>query len=464
MSGAAALQALVADTFEAGQSDPTLDMHYVDALRCIQGLLAGDLKIRPEHRDGPLAEALQQLCEKLHDDAQHNTDHIVDVCIHANNTTIATARLLSASSEVSGQTQTMAAAVEEMVASIGEINRNCQTAAEEASEVQEATKVGVAETGQAVTAMEKIVEAFTVTRERVETLGKATAQIGDIVRSIEVIAAQTRLLALNATIEASRAGEAGRGFAVVAGEVKNLAQQASGAAEEIKTRIGELCKDVNDIVGSIGAVSQYSEEGFALVTDVGERIQAIGQRVEAMTDRIGDIADIVEQQNQAAAEVSGGVYTIVEKTRQNLEQSEAMVTAMEQLEAGIGPQLRAISKLTFEGKIIRLAKADHVMWKKRLVAMWNGRLKLNADELSDHRHCRLGKWYYSDAAAPYRCSHAFAELEGPHALVHRHGKEAARLYAEGREEEALAEINKVEVASEDVVRLLEELNKVEVAN
>ena len=57
---------------------------------------------------------------------------------------------------------------------------------------------------------------------------------------IQGIADQTNLLALNAAIEAARAGEAGKGFAVVADNVRTLAEQSIGFAQEINTVITAL--------------------------------------------------------------------------------------------------------------------------------------------------------------------------------------------------------------------------------
>jgi|GEM_PF-5775822 methyl-accepting chemotaxis protein len=53
----------------------------------------------------------------------------------------------------------------------------------------------------------------------------------------------------------------------------------------------------------------------------------------------------------------------------------------------------------------------------------------------------------------------FRHLEQPHAAVHRHGKEAARLFEAGTLHEALAEIEKVETASHEVLADLDKLRR-----
>ena len=83
--------------------------------------------------------------------------------------------------------QPVAAAVEEMSASIREIAKNATDGARITSTA---------------------VEAANSTNQRISKLGESSIEIGKVVKVITSIAEQTNLLALNATIEAARAGEA----------------------------------------------------------------------------------------------------------------------------------------------------------------------------------------------------------------------------------------------------------------
>ncbi|MCA1908041.1 MAG: CZB domain-containing protein [Magnetospirillum sp.] len=104
-----------------------------------------------------------------------------------------------------------------------------------------------------------------------------------------------------------------------------------------------------------------------------------------------------------------------------------------------------------------LAKADHVLWKKRLVDMLIGRTALRAEELSSEQQCRLGKWYYGPGSMPFRSHPAFAALEEPHRQVHREGIEAVRAYNAGQVEIAMERIARVQQASLGVLANLDRL-------
>ena len=128
---------------------------------------------------------------------------------------------------------------EELVISIGEVERNV-----------------VAATGVASRGRELAGEAD----GQVSSLGRASQEIAAVVSTIQAIAAQTNLLALNATIEAARAGESGRGFAVVANEVKDLATETARATTDVTAKVSAIQEHVDLVTSSLREISAAVEE------------------------------------------------------------------------------------------------------------------------------------------------------------------------------------------------------------
>jgi methyl-accepting chemotaxis protein len=153
-----------------------------------------------------------------------------------------------ASGEALMSVETVAAASEQLSASINDISQQAAHAA------------GIA--GRAVGQARE-------TDGTVQGLAKSVGRIGEVVGLINTIAAQTNLLALNATIEAARAGEAGRGFAVVASEVKSLANQTAKATEEISEQISEIQKVAGEAIG--GIIGEVNEVATAIATAVQQQ-------------------------------------------------------------------------------------------------------------------------------------------------------------------------------------------------
>ncbi len=91
-------------------------------------------------------------------------------------------------------------------------------------------------------------------------LSQATVAMDGIVELITNITNQINLLALNATIESARAGEAGRGFAVVATEVKNLANQAKKASEQITNEIASVRNGAQSVFSALDEIRGTVEE------------------------------------------------------------------------------------------------------------------------------------------------------------------------------------------------------------
>lgn len=146
------------------------------------------------------------------------------------------------------------------------------------------TSIGEVERG-VVSATDVATRSGILTREandQVDALGRASAEIHEVVAAIASIAAQTKLLALNATIEAARAGEAGKGFAVVAGEVKTLSGETERATSDVDTRVASIQERVDAVTTSLAEISAAVAE----INDVQTMISGVLTEQLAVTRAI----------------------------------------------------------------------------------------------------------------------------------------------------------------------------------
>jgi methyl-accepting chemotaxis protein len=190
----------------------------------------------------------------------------------------------SAAEQVSASVQTVAAGAEELSASIGEIAGNAHNVAQVATDATARARQ---------------------TNDTIASLGHSSSAIGDVIKVIASIAQQTNLLALNATIEAARAGEAGKGFAVVASEVKELAQEASTASEDIARRIETIQTDAALAVTAIGEIAQT-------IAHISDFQSGIASAVEEQTATTLDMARSISHAAAGAGEIAGAISDVAE--------------------------------------------------------------------------------------------------------------------------------------------------------
>ena len=152
------------------------------------------------------------------------------------------------------------------------------------------------------------------TSQRMSDLKEKAMEIGKITTTIDEITHQINILSLNASIEASRAGEQGKGFSAVALEIRKLAENTRGFTENI-TR---LIKDIQD----------YTVHTVEMTGDAYTLVRSI--------------ADSVNKQNVATAEINAAVSQINTGMKSTVDNIKATVESSENVHA-LAQQLKAMT-------------------------------------------------------------------------------------------------------------------------
>jgi methyl-accepting chemotaxis protein len=240
-----------------------------------------------------------------------NSDELARI---AESTTGDSRVLWEATDASSERLNVIAAATEELTATVGEITRQTTQSSHVAADaVRQATR----------------------TYQQVEHLEGAAHKVQYVAQLIAEVAGQTRLLALNATIEAARAGEAGRGFAVVASEVKGLASQTAAATTEIQNQIDAIQSATHDAVGAVRGIEvtigkmaevttavdrSLSEQRIASL-EISGSVTASAEQMREMSRAVHSVAQSTGRTADAAAglqSASGALAALAESLRENV--------------------------------------------------------------------------------------------------------------------------------------------------
>lgn len=222
--------------------------------------------------------------------------------------------------------------------------------------------------------------------------------INNNIDAINKLSKQTNLLAINSAIEAAHVGGRGAGFSVIAKEIKQL-------SSEIQLQAGNIT---------------------ALTQDINQHAKSVSASVGENNQSTHDIRHATEQACQ-------------------------MLQQVIELSAHMQEIIRFIATQQF----LNTVKLDHVIWKVKVYE-----LILQHDEVAEvnsHTDCRLGKWFYGDAGREFSHLSSFAQLEAPHAEVHRSGREALVAFRAGDDERLKISLATMEHASTLVIKRIDEL-------
>jgi methyl-accepting chemotaxis protein len=224
-----------------------------------------------------------------------------------------------------------AAAIQESVAAMSEMNSMLQQTNLHSQKTKVLTEVVLGQTREGAQTVENLnstMNLISEANERLKTISQIIDDIAEKTNVIDEIVFKTQLLAVNASIEAARAGAQGKGFQVVAGEVANLATMSGKASRTIRALLEESRGQVHHIVENTSSCTKMAQsrcrETLTFFATISESIENIAVATSQISVATREQQTGVEQLSEAMAELNKAATSNNRQAQETLKIAEEM--------------------------------------------------------------------------------------------------------------------------------------------
>jgi methyl-accepting chemotaxis protein len=302
----------------------------------------GDLrvKVEPQSPRDKLGNAFALMVQNLQRTTSQMREGVNVLSASANQISTSTTQLAAGAVETATAVSEATTTVEEVRQAAQISSQKARAVSENAMNMTQISQGGAKSTEETITGIGRIRHQMETIADTTVRLSEQTQTIGQIVATVEDLAAQSNLLAVNASIEAAKAGEQGKGFAVVAQEVRTLAEQSKQATSQVRSILADIQKATSAAVMATEQGSKAVDAGVKQSAVAGKSIQTLSDTIAEAAQAATQIAASSQQQLVGVDQVASAMEAVKEASGQNADSAKQLEAAVHNLKE-LGQKLKS---------------------------------------------------------------------------------------------------------------------------
>lgn len=394
-------------------------------------------------------------------------------------------KLIEFSKDMSNISESNLAIVEEITASMSEVNSTINTTSDVMNDLQRSSQDLVQKNDYSMRQINEIESLKTevskdaiLMSEQIKVLVEMANKVNEIVNGVEAIADQTNLLALNAAVEAARAGEAGRGFAVVADEIRKLADNTKSSLNDMRSFVNNIheaatrgmtsmentMNSTNNMHAKLDIIADTSFENVSMLKHTISDVDSITASLRNIKEAATQINHAMDSSTQDAEKLHAMTSIIQEDAIEHAKSAKKISEIDTALSGMVREMVMSLNggnnALSNEELLhhIHNAKEAHAAWLKTLSRIAEDMTVLPLQ--TDSNKCKFGHFYHAVNASGTILEEAWQAIDGVHSELHSNGEKVIAAVKDNNQELAQSIYWQTEQLSKDIFTKLDDISTI----